>query len=259
MLTDAAVAITAAEAGAAVARRLYRQPLARYAKSSTDFATDADYASEDAIRLALGEARPDDAVVGEERGHSPGSRPERRWLVDPLCGTQNYAAGTPLASVNVALLTSTGVRAAASADLISGEIFWTDGVTAWLRQDDRDSRLCPSSSSKLVDVNCDGDGNLLGPALVSDAVFRGRYGVRVISTTLALAWVAAGRRAGYITVGDNVATSVHFAAGIALCRSAGCVVTDLHGGPLGAGRGLIAAADVATHDQLRRSVARHHG
>lgn len=44
---------------------------------------------------------------------------------------------------------------------------------------------------------------------------------------------------------------MHFAAGIALCRAAGCVVTGLDGGPVGpAARGLLAAADAETHGLL---------
>lgn len=44
---------------------------------------------------------------------------------------------------------------------------------------------------------------------------------------------------------------MHFAAGIALCRAAGCVVTGIDGAPLGpAGRGLVAAADEDTHARL---------
>jgi hypothetical protein len=45
-----------------------------------------------------------------------------------------------------------------------------------------------------------------------------------------LAWVAAGRRAAYVTEGD-LRDSVHFAAGIALCQAAGCIVAGLHGPP----------------------------
>jgi myo-inositol-1(or 4)-monophosphatase len=61
--------------------------------------------------------------------------------------------------------------------------------------------------------------------------------------------VAAGRRAAYVSDGVLV-DSVHFAAGIALCQAAGCVVTDLAGQPLPTGRGLIAAADEPTHRRL---------
>lgn len=41
------------------------------------------------------------------------------------------------------------------------------------------------------------------------------------------------------------------AAGIALCRAAGCVVTGIRGEPLGPGAvGLLAAADPETHQAL---------
>lgn len=44
---------------------------------------------------------------------------------------------------------------------------------------------------------------------------------------------------------------MHFAAGIALCRAAGCVVTGVDGEPVGpVGRGLVAAADAGTHALL---------
>ena len=115
----------------------------------------------------------------------------------------------------------------------------------------------PSAESRLVDVNCDGpiDGSFLGPQL-ADRAFRAAFGPRVTSTTLAVAWVAAGRRAGYVSdgpFGDNV----HVAAGSELCRRAGCVVTDLAGDPLGAGRGLVVAADVESHGRLLDVIRPH--
>ena len=66
-------------------------------------------------------------------------------------------------------------------------------------------------------------------------------------TTLALAWVATGQQAAYITGGD-LQGSVHWTAGIALCRAAGAVVTNLAGGELHTGaHGMVAAADAETH------------
>ena len=67
---------------------------------------------------------------------------------------------------------------------------------------------------------------------------------------MALAWVATGQRAAYVTDGDP-RESVHMAAGIALCEAAGCTVTDLHGGEYGSGaNGLLVAADAETHAVL---------
>jgi myo-inositol-1(or 4)-monophosphatase len=55
---------------------------------------------------------------------------DRRWLVDPLCGTLNYAVRNMLASVNVALLAGGQVAVAASADPFTDELFQTDGTAA---------------------------------------------------------------------------------------------------------------------------------
>jgi myo-inositol-1(or 4)-monophosphatase len=87
-------------------------------------------------------------------------------------------------------------------------------------------------------------------ALAADSDFAARFRPRVVSTSMALAWVATGQRAAYLTDGD-VRDSVHFAAGLALCEAAGCAVTDLHGDAWGNGSsGLIVGADLETHATL---------
>ncbi|MEV4342477.1 inositol monophosphatase family protein [Streptomyces sp. NPDC049590] len=250
-LDDAGVAVAAARAGADVVRRLYGRPLSRVDKGAGDFATEADIEAEKAILGVLRTARPDDAVLGEEGGRRGAAAAARQWLVDPLCGTLNYAAGTMLVAVNVALRGG----AAAVADPFAGEVFFTDGANAWVRKDGVDTELAPTSATRLVDVNLDAPfPGAPGPRtakLPARADFAERFGVRVLSTTLALAWVAAGRRAAYVTDGGDLSGSVHFAAGIAVCRAAGCVVTGIDGGPVGAGgRGLVVAADAGTHGAL---------
>lgn len=255
--SDIDVALAAAEAGAAVVRAAYGSSVTRRAKSDRDFATDADLDAERAILDVLMRNRPDDRILGEESGESGGSG-ARRWLVDPLCGTLNFAAQTPLFSVNVALADDSGVVAAVAADPITGERFWSDGARAFVRRESGDEPITPSADSRLVNVNCDGPADLpfIGPQLVGEPKFLAAFGPRVLSTTLALAWVAAGRQAGYVTDGTLV-DNVHFAAGIALCQRAGCVVTDLAGEPLHDGRGLIAAADAATHQRLVEIIRPH--
>jgi myo-inositol-1(or 4)-monophosphatase len=254
-VSDADLAIAAAEAGAAVVRARFGQPLDRYAKSGTDFATAADIESEKAILDVLRAARPDDGVLAEESGRDGDPGADRVWLVDPLCGTLNFAARTPLVAVNVALRTGGEVTAAASADPFSGEVFWTDGSTAHVRRGDgEDQPLAPGAALPLVDVNLEppfanGPG-FRAVRLLSDLAFTQRFGARVTSTTLALLWVAAGRRAAYLSDSD-LRDNVHFASPVAICRAAGCVVTGLRGQPAyeGAG-GLLASADRETHDAL---------
>lgn len=254
MLTDAELAVAAAEAGAAVVRLKYGGSLARFDKSPVDFATEADIEAEKAITGVLRTARPGDGVVGEELGASGPQSASRTWLVDPLCGTLNFAAQTPLAAVNVALRSGEEVWVAASADPLAAEVFWTDGEQAFVRRGGADLSLTPSPQSRLVDVNLDppypnGD-RFQAVRLLADEAFVRSFRPRVLSTTLALAWVAAGRRAAYVTDG-HLRDSVHFTAGIALCQAAGCMISGLCGQPLHSGiGGLIAAADEETHATL---------
>ncbi|MGW0549704.1 inositol monophosphatase family protein [Streptomyces altiplanensis] len=249
---DAEVAIAGVRAGAGVVRDMYGRRLNRIDKGAGDFATAADVEAEEAILDAIRTARPDEAVLGEEGGQQGAAGALRQWLVDPLCGTLNYAVGNMLVAVNVALHEG----AAAVADPFSGEVFFTDGTAAWVRRDGAgDALLTPSPATRLVDVNLDppfpSAPGFRAVDLLAHPDFVGRFRPRVVSTTLALAWVAAGRRAAYVTDGGDLSSSVHFAAGIALCRAAGCVVTGIDGAPLGeAGRGLVAAADDETHGLL---------
>ncbi|GAA1015653.1 phosphatase [Acrocarpospora pleiomorpha] len=258
LITDAELARTAAEAGAAVVYARYGAPLARFQKSANDFATAADIEAENTILDAIRAARPEDAVTGEESGLTGSGSAERMWLVDPLCGTLNYAARSMLVAVNVALRVGSDVRVAASADPFAGELFWTDGNHAYVRRDGVDEKLTPSPDSRLVDVNLDppfpNEMSFRAVRLLADPGFIERFDPRVISSTLAVAWVAAGRRAAYVTDG-HLRDSVHFASGIALCQAAGCVVTGIHGQPLHTGAGgLIAAADQETHAALLKLV-----
>lgn len=230
---------------------MYGGRLDRIDKGSGDFATNADVAAERAIVDVIRTARPGDGVLGEENGRQGTDGAGRQWLVDPLCGTLNYAVGSKLVAVNVALRDG----AAAVADPFNDEIFHTDGETAAVRRDGADVRLVPTAASGLVDVNLDppfpNAPGFQALRLLGHPDFIGTFRPRVISTTLALTWVAAGKRAAYVTDGGDLTGSVHFAAGIAVCRAAGCVITGIDGAPVGPGsRGLVAAADTETHEQL---------
>ena len=242
----------AASAGAAVTQALYGTQVDRVDKEGVDFTTAADIEAERAIRAVLAEHRPHDAIVGEELGAE--GRAPRRWLVDPICGTLNFAAGVPLFVVNVALDDDGATTAAAVADPAAGEVYWTDGDGAWRvdaggRGSEPGVRIAPSASSRLVTVNLETrDPRGLAVGLLSNDTFLARFSPRCFSSTLSLAWVAAGKQAAYVT-GGALRGSVHWEAGIALCRAAGAAVTNLDGGELHTGgEGLVAAADAETHE-----------
>jgi histidinol-phosphatase len=67
--------------------------------------SDADRATEQAIRALLENERPDDAVSGEEFGSGSGTS-GRRWVIDPIDGTKSYVRGVPVWATLIGLLDS---------------------------------------------------------------------------------------------------------------------------------------------------------
>src|SRR5262249_16472591 len=141
---DFDVAIAVAEVGAAVVRRCFGTTLQRLDKGVGDFATQADIEAEHAMLVVLHRERPADAILGEESGGSGALGGERTWLLDPLCGTLNYAVRMRVAAVNVALRSRGKFIAAAVADPFNHETFWTDGRAAFVRVGGQDTPLAPN-------------------------------------------------------------------------------------------------------------------
>src|SRR5262245_6039326 len=73
-------------------------------KARFDLVTDADVASQQAIRSYLLERFPDHAFLAEEEGAGK-ERPPRgappTWIVDPLDGTTNYVHDCPFYGVSI--------------------------------------------------------------------------------------------------------------------------------------------------------------
>ncbi|MCV7358869.1 histidinol-phosphatase [Mycolicibacterium fluoranthenivorans] len=68
--------------------------------------TDADQGAEEALRAALAQARPADAVFGEEFGGATtsGTTAGRIWIIDPIDGTKNFVRGVPVWCTLIALV-----------------------------------------------------------------------------------------------------------------------------------------------------------
>jgi len=69
--------------------------------SINDIVTEMDQQSEALLRAHLLGARPDDAILGEEDGASPGTS-GITWVIDPIDGTVNYLYEIPAYCVSVA-------------------------------------------------------------------------------------------------------------------------------------------------------------
>jgi myo-inositol-1(or 4)-monophosphatase len=201
------------------------------AKAPGDLVTGTDVLVQSELQRGLHEHQPDIAFVGEEGEQTPPPT-GRHWLVDPVCGTNNYAARIPLVAINVALVEAGQVTIAAVADAGAGDVYLAErGRGAWQVIGEQVERLHASTASGLISVDPHSRGarslDGFGPAFAYWAMCHVGWDVRIFTTTLALAYVATGRLAGavYATLGSPV----HFAAGLLLAEEAGAVVTDAAG------------------------------
>ncbi len=100
-LLDLATSI-AAEAADLIVEGLSRARAEVNTKTTgTDMVTEMDRASEALIRTRLSDARPEDAILGEEGTDTAGTSGVR-WIVDPIDGTTNYLYGHPGFAVSIA-------------------------------------------------------------------------------------------------------------------------------------------------------------
>ncbi len=70
-------------------------------KADRSHVTDADLATEKAIRDILAAERPEDGILGEEFGTE--GDVHRQWIIDPIDGTANFLRGIPLWGTMIAL------------------------------------------------------------------------------------------------------------------------------------------------------------
>ncbi len=101
MSPDLDLALRLADAADALSLPRFRSGLAIETKPDLTPVTEADRAVEAQLRAILAEERPEDAVLGEELGAAGAG--SRRWILDPIDGTRNYARGVPIWATLIAL------------------------------------------------------------------------------------------------------------------------------------------------------------
>ena len=101
---DLALALEIADAADLITQSRYQsQDLVITTKPDNTPVTDADKATETAIREILAKRRPDDGLLGEEFGESE-NLGSRYWVIDPIDGTKNFMRAVPTWSTLIALI-----------------------------------------------------------------------------------------------------------------------------------------------------------
>ena len=225
-----------------------------YKTSEIDPVTEYDRRSEAYIVGELQRHFPHDSIVGEEGGDyerdsNPASGGSRKWFVDPIDGTVNFAHGIPIFSVSLGLLVDGVPSVGVVYNPMTNELFAaTRGGGATLNG----SRILVSPEHAMLrsllitgfpyDRHTSAENNF-------DHFMNFKRTVQAVrrlgSAALDLCFVACGRADGYW----ELKLKPHdIAAGILIVREAGGQVTDF------AGREAL----VSTHDVVASNGHIHH-
>ncbi|MEL7091791.1 MAG: histidinol-phosphatase [Pseudomonadota bacterium] len=245
----AAVAHEMADAARAVILPYFRAPDLRADNKDADAfdpVTEADRAAEAAMRAVLARARPDDAIIGEEYGVTPGTS-GLTWVLDPIDGTRGFVSGTPTWGVLIAVGCENGPQLGLIDQPYIGERFIGHGDTAEMTGPHGSRTLTTRAARPLADAILFTTFPEIGtPAdrtaflRVADQVQLTRYGM----DCYAYALLAAGQIDLVIEAG---LANYDIQAPIALIKAAGGVVTNWEGGPVHNGGRALAAANAEIH------------
>jgi myo-inositol-1(or 4)-monophosphatase len=253
-------AVEAARRGAEILES-WRARFSVKEKARADLVTEADQASQDAVKAILAKAFPDHAFLGEEDStgktidslrvpkHAPPT-----WIVDPLDGTANYVHDVPAYCVSIGLWADGKPVLGVILDPRLNELFTAiEGGGAKLNGKPIRVSSTPIVRDGLIatgfPANFEKQKRNLGIwAKVSEHAQALR---RNGSTALSLAYVAAGRFDGYWAF-ENWPWDV--AAGFALIREAGGLVTCSDGSPLDPFRPDCIVANETLHAELLKLI-----
>jgi histidinol-phosphatase len=127
---DLELALRLADAADAISLPLFGTGLAVERKHDLTPVTEADRAVEGELRRLLAAERPEDAILGEEHGAS--GEGGRRWILDPIDGTRNYARAIPVWATLVALEHSGTTRLGVVSAPALGRRWWAERGTGAL-------------------------------------------------------------------------------------------------------------------------------
>lgn len=227
------------------------------AKKGNDFATEVDLAIERQVVEALQEATGI-GVHGEEFGGADLDS-HLVWVLDPIDGTFNYAAGLPMAGILLGLLRDgepvAGLTWLPFTDqrytAVVGEPLYANGVAQpTLTESDLADCIVATGSFNIASR-----GRFPGPYRVAvlERLSRKCSRIRMHGATgVDFAYVAAGVLGGAISFGHHV---WDHAAGVALVRAAGGVVTDLEGAPWTPSSLSALAGEPGVHAEILEIVA----
>jgi len=218
------------------------------ARGHFDPVTVADRAAEDAMRDILSRRRPQDGILGEERGNLSGTS-GLTWVLDPIDGTRAFICGAPTWGVLIAVSNENGPLYGLIDQPHIGERFEGGFGISRVTGPHGIRPLATRAPRPLTDSFLSSTFPEVGTEEEEEAFRRVARQVRLTRYGMdcyAYALIAAGQIDLVIEAGLQP-YDIH--APIAVIQAAGGIVTDWTGGPAIRGGRVVAAANAAVHSE----------
>lgn len=155
---DLRLAFDTSDLAAELALAHFEAGVAVTAKADGTPVTEADRAVERLLRDTLSQARPGDALLGEELGRLRTS--DRLWILDPIDGTGFFGRGDPNWRIHIALEVRGATELAVVTSPALARCWWAirgGGAfeSSWPREASSTRRLQVSATSTLADAVVD--------------------------------------------------------------------------------------------------------
>ncbi|WP_456373824.1 inositol monophosphatase family protein [Thiolapillus sp.] len=203
-------------------------------KADGSLITEVDLQIQTRIQTTLNALWPDTPLLGEEMDTATHTKllQDRQyglWVLDPLDGTANFAAGIPFFGISLALLDERGVQAGVVLDPMRNESFSAlRGQGAWLNGQPLRTPAGPCAlGESMAMVDFKRLPEKLALALSRHPPYRSQRSFG--SVALDWCWLAAGRVQVYLHGGQKL---WDYAAGELILREAGAcggLYQDYHG------------------------------
>lgn len=219
-------------------------------KSAFNIVTDADQASEQAVIGIIRESHPGDEILGEESGAlTTGSN--RRWLIDPLDGTTNYAHGYPFFCVSIGFEEAGELKLGIVYNPVADEFFYAErGKGTWLGERQVRVSATATVSESLLTTGFPPDSRVAPYPNMTEFHYLTDmcHGVRRDgSAALDLCFVACGRIEGFW---EYKLAPWDLAAGVLAVEEGGGRVTSVSGGPFELNSGHVLATNGLVHAEM---------
>lgn len=224
-------------------------------KGQIDLVTEVDEQAQELIIKILKKRFPDDFYVAEEGDFSNLQKAERRWFIDPIDGTTNFAHHLPYYCVSIAFEKKGKLECAVIYDPTREDLFWAERDRgAYLNKKKiKVSKAKTLKESLLItgfpyDLNHPEYQNL---PIFNHLIFKTQAIRRTGSAALDLAYTAAGRFDGFW---EKSLKPWDYAAGLLLVKEAGGTTSHLNGSAFEIPMHALLATNGKIHTELLKEI-----